>query len=127
MCVKKIFSKGMRPAWKLEDGTLRLLYDTREVKQQGQIDSIPCNCSSVCDNVSATVVMQRNMILILAVYSTQPTHTVTMKSVTTKVGVRLEMITSPPQAEWHYKQSIQLSIQVLIRPFSGVKPSSLYL
>jgi hypothetical protein len=45
-----------------------------------------------------------------------------MKSVTAKVDVRFEMITSPPQAEWHYKQSIQLSIQVLTGPFSGVTP-----
>lgn len=111
----------------LEVGTLRHLHDTREGKWEGQIDSVPCNCCFVCDNVSATVVMHRDMILIHAVYSAQPTHTVSMKSVTTKVDVRLEMITSPPQAEWHYIQSIQLSIQVLICPFNGVKPSSLYL
>jgi len=57
----------------------------------------------------------------------QSTHTVTMQSVTTKADVSLEMVTSLPQAEWHYVQSIQLSIQALIYPFSGVKPSSLYL
>lgn len=78
---------------------MRFLYDTREGKQQGQIDSVPCNSCSVCDNVSATVAVHRDMIQILAVYSAQPTRTVSMKSVTTKVDVRFEMITSPPQAE----------------------------
>jgi len=100
------------------------VYDTREGKWQGQIDSVPCNCCSVCD-VSETVAVPRDKIQILAVYSVQPTHTVPMTSVTTKVDVRLQMITSPPLAEWHYIQSIQLSIQVLICPFSRVKPTSL--
>jgi hypothetical protein len=103
------------------------LYHKREDKWQGQIDSVPCNCCSVCDNVSATVAVPRDKIQIFAVYSAQPTHTMSMKSVTTNVDVRPEMITSPPQAEWHYIQSIQLSIQVLICSFSGVKPSSLHL
>ena len=84
---------------------MRLLYDTREGKQQGQIDSVPCKCCSVCDNASTIVAVHRDMIQILAVYSAQPTHTVT-----TKADVRLEMITSPSRAEWHYIQSIQLSI-----------------
>jgi len=100
------------------------VYDTREGKRQGQIDSVPCNCS-VCDTVSAIVAVPRDKIQILAVYSVQPTHTVPMKSVTTKVDIWFEIIISPSQAEWHYIQFIQLSIQILTCPFSGVKPSSL--
>jgi hypothetical protein len=61
----------------------------------------------------ADVRLHKDMIQITAVYSTQLTHTVSMKSVTTKADVRLEMITSLPQVEWHYVQSIQLSIQAL--------------